>query len=493
MRCSGCCIALFATVSVVANFLLLLTCVSPNVKDLALYRVNVTRLAEDLHSQVLKKTEDTSPKDLLHPNLPTYWLWGISGICDDYPDKAVCRRRFLPTQDILTLVEHSLTSGTDDGTQDETISKVLTTWNSTLTHLNSPEQHDRATKFAAISKAGVAIIIVVIILDILLLGPSLWWPSSKKRLPRVFYLISAVYGMIAIGAGIVMAVALPHGFHVAVIARETGVMTLINLFVGAGIRLVTSLIGCCFSCWDPDSSGPSRLPEWSRRGGVGQRPVVRRRVRSEMTLAKQVVRHEEKSVRSETPESDRVEDKEGSRLRPRKPLGDQGTYNEKIGYLGEKCIFDLFSLHNLPNWSGETNWTSSLRSLQKVFEDFPIHQEKHHADFTYHDTMGAMREALRQEGVRVSPSWSNNTKYHIEVKTTEGRCWAPMKVSVNQTRLMENYEGDANNVYILVRVFDVRGRHVGLRWFPEPRRRENLKFEGPKEGYYEVTTKNIYV
>lgn len=58
---------------------------------------------------------------------------------------------------------------------------------------------------------------------------------------------------------------------------------------------------------------------------------------------------------------------------------------------------------------------------------------------------------------------------------------------------MENYEGDANNVYILVRVFDVRERHVGLRWFPEPRRRENLKFKGPKEGYYEVTTKNIYV
>ncbi|KAK4642942.1 hypothetical protein QC761_0062670 [Podospora bellae-mahoneyi] len=148
-----------------------------------------------------------------------------------------------------------------------------------------------------------------------------------------------------------------------------------------------------------------------------------------MTLAKQAVRHEEKRVRSETPESDRVENKEGSRLRPRKPLGDQGTYSEKIGYLGEKCIFDLFSLHNLPNWSGETNWTSSLRSLQNLFEDFPIHQEKHHADFTYHDTTGAMREALRQEG-------------------------------------LENYEGDANNVYILVRVFDMRERHGGLRWFP---------------------------
>ncbi|KAK4642941.1 hypothetical protein QC761_0062660 [Podospora bellae-mahoneyi] len=172
---------------VVANFLLLLTCVSPNVKDLALYRVNVTRLAKDLHSQVLDKTEDTSPKDLLHPNLQ---LIGF------------CRRRFLPTQDILTLVEHSLTSGTDDGTQDETISKLLTTWNSTLTQLDSPEQHDRAAKFAAMTKAGVTIIIVVIILDILLLGPSLWWSSSKKRLPRVFYLISAVYGMIAMGRGL---------------------------------------------------------------------------------------------------------------------------------------------------------------------------------------------------------------------------------------------------------------------------------------------------
>ncbi|KAK4198575.1 hypothetical protein QBC40DRAFT_178509 [Triangularia verruculosa] len=481
MRFSAGCIALFTIVSLVVNFILLLTCISSPIKELALYRVNVTQLAHDLHNQVSNDTGDGLPTDLLHSNLPSYWYWGISGICDVHlgqPERTHCRREFLPKQHILTLVEESLRPSVDNIAQDNDIRRVLASWNSTLGRLDGPDLHDRDARFSTLSKAGAALLITVITFDIFTLAASLFWPTNKPT-PRVF--LSTFNGLLAIVTGAPVAASMPHGMYVAIRAREFSVITLVIVFIGAALRLVSSLVGCCLSCWGSDNSS-SRLPvtrdSVSRLGGQGKkaRPLPRQR---QLPEHRQPLKGQQQLSEPQHPSTGRT------------PLGNRGTYNEEVGYLGEKYIFELFGKkHDLPNWSGEQNWTSSLRSLHDMFS--PFDQDRDHADFTYHDTAGAMAEALRQEGVRVRQHCSTDTTYHIEVKSTPGRCETVFGVSVNQTRLMNKYRRESNSVYILVRVFNVQGPNVGLRWLTDPLGDDDLEFRGPeKNRYYAVRTRCV--
>jgi hypothetical protein len=71
-----------------ANFAFLLGCISPATKDLALYRVNVTHLANNLHKLAANDTNNVDA--LLHPALPKYWYFGLSGEAPHFP----CLREF---------------------------------------------------------------------------------------------------------------------------------------------------------------------------------------------------------------------------------------------------------------------------------------------------------------------------------------------------------------------------------------------------------------
>ncbi|KAK0653990.1 hypothetical protein QBC41DRAFT_288115 [Cercophora samala] len=444
MRDSGFRVSLFAIctllLSLAANFLFLLTCVSPTVQNLALYRVDVAHLAEDLHDREFGRSKDDSQTDLLHPNLPTHWLWGISGVCDVYPDKTHCRRGFLPTQDILTLVKHSLTRSPNHGTENRYINKVLAAWNRTLTHLDTPDQRKRAAKFDTLSKAGAALVIIAIILDMdMWFGPSYWWHS----MPYSFY--SALLGSVAIGAGICLVVALPHGLHTAAAATETGPLAVIIVFIGGATRLIASLTGC-WASHDGSSrfSSPSTLTRQSRPQVVRLQPKDAQPIIPASTIGSRVTHDGETRPRSVRPLWNENFDRDPPRSAD---FGHISEKYEQVGYLGEKYIFDLFKARRIPKWS-EANWTSSLRSRHGLFSKFSRSLQKIHADFTYLDTRGAMRRALRKEGVTVCPTWSNRTTYHLEVKTTPGGLWTPFELSKNQKRLLDLYEDDLYNAYI---------------------------------------------
>jgi hypothetical protein len=47
-----------------------------------------------------------------------------------------------------------------------------------------------------------------------------------------------------------------------------------------------------------------------------------------------------------------------------------------------------------------------------------------------------MLQALEDEGVPVSPDWSEDTRYHLEVKSTPAGCDARFKVSKYQVALV---------------------------------------------------------
>jgi hypothetical protein len=81
------------------------------------------------------------------------------------------------------------------------------------------------------------------------------------------------------------------------------------------------------------------------------------------------------------------------------------------------------------------NWTSRLRR-DAHFPPFTGRKEKDFADFTYQDNYGLMRGALRVAGVPLRPEWSNNTTYHLEVKTTQEDCAEPFFISQNQVDLV---------------------------------------------------------
>lgn len=67
------------TVSLVANIVFLIGCITPPTKDIALYRVNIAFAGESLKDlAAIDSPGQTQP--LGYDVLPTYWYWGMSGM-----------------------------------------------------------------------------------------------------------------------------------------------------------------------------------------------------------------------------------------------------------------------------------------------------------------------------------------------------------------------------------------------------------------------------
>ncbi|UPL02380.1 hypothetical protein LCI18_013314 [Fusarium solani-melongenae] len=142
----------------------------------------------------------------------------------------------------------------------------------------------------------------------------------------------------------------------------------------------------------------------------------------------------------------------------------------KIGFLGEAFIYSLFE-RNVSDWSFQ-HWTSRLR-VENGHPPF-TGLERDFSDFTYLDTHGHMKEFLLRAGLDLSPAYASNTTYHLEVKTTTGGDGEIFYVSQNQVNMMQRFDEDPDNAYIVLRVYDIEGESPDLKAYPCLRRKSRF-------------------
>jgi len=225
---------------------------SPALRYLAIYRVDVAELAHQLtNPTALGPSKSTPTKtDLLHPALPPYWFYGLSGICDFYTDsartsaeaEAVCRQEFPPNQHVLHVVEASLRSGLARGLngtraaedQETVVRGVLSSWEAALK--SSTRLSDNEARVAVQGKASAVLVIVAILLDFPSWGIAFVFGVHPKgrRLADLLGLSS----MVSAGAAAACAVlAMNGGMHgvVSGIGNVSG--SLVFLVIGALLRI----------------------------------------------------------------------------------------------------------------------------------------------------------------------------------------------------------------------------------------------------------------
>ena len=228
--------------SLCANIASLVGDISPRTTALSLYRVNVTLLAEGLQNLAVQDGGQSGPT-LLHPDLPTYWYWGMSGICDVYISRTKtdtqCRRRFPPTNDLLSIVEASVRdhSGGDP-------SGVVSAWNTTLSSLNPSRLSDKRGSFVSFTKASAALLVLAAIFDVFspLVGLIVFGNNKSYFAPYAMPFFAAV---LAIIAGTLATLAMPQGVFGVARSGENGGAGIIIVFVGAAMRLGSSVMGIC--------------------------------------------------------------------------------------------------------------------------------------------------------------------------------------------------------------------------------------------------------
>jgi hypothetical protein len=245
-------------VSIVCTFVFLLGGISPVTKDLALYRVNVTLIADGLIKLSPNNTRGLA--DLRHPNLPTYWYWGASGVCDVTPKNATrCRRSFPATQNVVKVVEESLRDnlGSD---QEDAIRDFVTSWDVAVNSIPSALLVDKQATYAAKSKASVALAILSLVFSFVLLVVFLTFGDDDGY--GALVALSVGNAMIAIGGGVLATLSMNDGVHGVVDTGEHGGAGIILLFVGAALPILRAL-----GLW---TCGPSRSKESSNPGSVDQ-------------------------------------------------------------------------------------------------------------------------------------------------------------------------------------------------------------------------------
>ncbi|SPQ18735.1 1febf056-33d6-4dce-847d-76ce4d045619 [Thermothielavioides terrestris] len=225
--------------STVANILALIGCISPSTKDIALFRANVTLVANGLHDlAALDSGNETEvPRS---SELPTYWYWGMSGICDVYnaTGETRCRRTFPPTANLLSIVQDSLRDRFGDDHDQLTIS-IVASWNATLNSLSPGRLVAKEGLFVAESRARSALAILSIPLDFLTIPRALcaMRRDSSSRSISVPPLLSA---LVTAAAGVLAVLSTRSGVQGAVSTGEKVGTAVIILFVAASLRAVSA-------------------------------------------------------------------------------------------------------------------------------------------------------------------------------------------------------------------------------------------------------------
>ncbi|KAK4096840.1 hypothetical protein N658DRAFT_435245, partial [Parathielavia hyrcaniae] len=423
-------------VSLTANIVFLIGGITPTTKDICLYRVNVTLLADGLER--LARLDSGHAANLPSAELPTYWYWGMTGVIDASTGDTRCRRAFPPTQNLLGVLEESLRDhlGSD---QEQLTNDIVTSWRTALDKIDPSRLVAKEAKYAAQLKASVALAILAFILDGATPFLALCLLHRSNRRPS--YVPSFVSSVIAIAAGAPALLAMRDGVHPLLDTSEHAGPAIMVLFVGAGLRLLS-----CSGVWC--ASSPDRN---HHRPSAGVAPYHG---------------HDEYAP------DPRI---------PLEPTSHPGmTDNQEKGFRGEKFLISWSQVYNwldnqLPNWSS-ANWTSDLRK-HAGFPDFSEDQ-RYIADFTYIDRSLAMAQVLRRAGLPVSPRWSAQTTFHLEVKATPRGRNFDFKASQYQVDLMHQYAGADDHAYILVRVFNLDhgpvtelfldpATHPAIEWGPK--------------------------
>ncbi|KAK5653608.1 hypothetical protein OQA88_8637 [Cercophora sp. LCS_1] len=237
------CTLLLLPLSLAGTICFLIGCMSPGTRDLAIYRVNITELASELVNLSANTTHKTS--DLVHPRLPSYWYYGLSGVCDffaDGPDpirgpttsgETKCRRSFPPKTDVLSILQDSLRANIetiiDPDRTEKSVASVLTAWEETLADVPPSRLRDKESSVESQAKAAAALAILSILLDIANAGVSF---TGSTIAVCCIGLLSTVLSIVA---GVCAILAMNNGMHGVV--RTTGNASGSLIFLCAGEML----------------------------------------------------------------------------------------------------------------------------------------------------------------------------------------------------------------------------------------------------------------
>lgn len=220
--------------------------------------VNITTLASELVTLSANTTHTTS--DLVHPNLPSYWYYGLSGICDFFADgsdpirgrtaggETRCRRAFPPKTDVLSILKESLRANIDSSSSSETteasIATVLSARESTLDAIPPSRLRDKESSVAAQTKAAAALAILAMLLDLANAGVSF----TRNRM--TVCVIGLVSTALTVVAGVCAILAMNGGMNG--VGSGTGHVSgsLVFLFV-ASLTKIPALWSCCSLCCFP--------------------------------------------------------------------------------------------------------------------------------------------------------------------------------------------------------------------------------------------------
>ncbi|OQE11913.1 hypothetical protein PENFLA_c069G02111 [Penicillium flavigenum] len=156
--------------------------------------------------------------------------------------------------------------------------------------------------------------------------------------------------------------------------------------------------------------------------------------------------------------------------------------DRKIGAAGELYVFELLARLNpaLTDWS-ERNWQSTIRRYVTVHPDYADMEPwygRETADLTYDDRAGEFTALLIDRGYLDAEEWADKRpKYFIEVKATTGPLSHPFFMSKYQYKRMRviHNRNDYSEVYLIFRVFDIRGDNLGMSVYFDP---EQLRLDG---------------
>ncbi|KAK1758284.1 hypothetical protein QBC47DRAFT_374194 [Echria macrotheca] len=235
---------IFAVLSLASTIIFLLGCLSPSLRDLGIYRVDVVQLADELLK--LSAESNVTNADLVHPSLPQYWYFGYSGICDFFTSSSrisasgetQCRYGFPPDQNVLSVVEGSMRTAVaaNGSVTEKAIKTVVSAWGEVLDEVPASKLRDKESKVASQNKAVCALAILAMLLDV-----TAWilaFLLGEKHFGRMAaYLVACCSAVFAVAAGACAVLSMNEGMHgvISDVGNVSG--SLVFLFLGALLRV----------------------------------------------------------------------------------------------------------------------------------------------------------------------------------------------------------------------------------------------------------------
>ncbi|KAJ6007726.1 hypothetical protein N7540_011702 [Penicillium herquei] len=160
------------------------------------------------------------------------------------------------------------------------------------------------------------------------------------------------------------------------------------------------------------------------------------------------------------------------------PLAERDSLLQLVS--NSQQAFELLKGLLLPGWS-HSNWPSTIRRYVNIHPDYAAMVPwygRETADIVYDDIDGVLTAFLIDRGYMDAEEWETmRPKYFIEIKTTTGSLGTPFYMSNSQFQRMGNMHrrGGHSEVYMILRVFEIRGSSIGMRVYLDP---EQLRLDG---------------